>query len=118
VCFLRRGELVAARAAFLEALARVPQHPLAMVGMEIVGRPGGGKAGRRLEDGEAERLEARERGSMEGDGTVGAALVTVRDAEPPAASLRFEREMARAALLVDAGDVPGAVAILLAALRN
>lgn len=104
VCFLQRGDVGAARDAFTEALDRVPQHPLAMAGMEIVERRHGCAA-------------ARPHGAAI-PGLQGGTAARLHGAEPPAASLRFEREMANAALLVDAGDVPGAVAILLAALRN
>lgn len=92
VCLLRLDDRSAARAAFLEALERIPHHPLALAGLDI-----GGAA--------ADDLAA-----------VGTGAVARRRAAAPPASLRFEHEVARAARLVDTGDVSGAVAIIEAAL--
>jgi DNA-binding winged helix-turn-helix (wHTH) protein/Flp pilus assembly protein TadD len=91
-CHLIRGDLEAARAAFREALSRVPHHPLALAGSVIVGGRQGGKA---------PRPQADEATRRQGD-------------EP--SNLVFEREMANAALLADAGDVAAAVRLLDAAL--
>jgi hypothetical protein len=38
VCHVRLGDLPAARAAFEQALLRVPHHPLALAGLAIVAR--------------------------------------------------------------------------------
>jgi DNA-binding winged helix-turn-helix (wHTH) protein/tetratricopeptide (TPR) repeat protein len=91
---LQRGDLAAARAAFQQALARVAAHPLALAGLEIVERREGYEA-------------ARPRASSP---------QAVAGVSKPS-SLAFEHAMARAALLVDAGDVPAAADLLLAALR-
>jgi DNA-binding winged helix-turn-helix (wHTH) protein len=132
-CYLILDDLAAARASFLEALERVAHHPLALAGIEIIGRLGGsgleglGDEDRRLGGLGLEGLEEGSRleglgleGSRDGQsGVVGADLVSALDV--PSArheSLRFEREMAKAALLVHAGDVPAAVRLLDAALAE
>jgi len=97
-CFLRRGDLVAARDAFMRALDRVAEHPLAMAGLLIVERREG--IGHLLVSPSSSLVAALN--APRGDGQ----------------ALKFEHEMARAALLVEAGDVPGAVALLLAAIAS
>jgi DNA-binding winged helix-turn-helix (wHTH) protein/Flp pilus assembly protein TadD len=91
-CLLRRGDVPAARAAFTEALARVPQHPTARVGLALVGRRDGPHA--------AGRDAGMDAGISQ----------SAEDHEP--STLLFEREMARAAWLVDQGDAPGAAALI------
>ena len=91
-CHLLMGNLTAARAAFLEALARVAHHPLALAGIRIL-----------------EKREAAKPPSRHGS------VPTSPQATP--SSLAFEHEMASAALLVDDGDVEGAVGVLLSALK-
>lgn len=101
VCHLRLGDVTAARAAFGEARARVPGHPMAEAGMEILERRRGGPVAR-----------------LHGNSAACPHGATPPAAEPPAASLRFERAMATAGLLVDEGDVGAAVTMTLAALAE
>lgn len=110
VCYLLLGDLEAARAAFLQAIARIAHHPMAWAGMEILERREGHEAAR-----PQGYSGTRPQGDRAGRG-VGADLVSRDDPSSVGLSLRFEHEMARAALLVDAGDVSGAVKILYTAL--
>jgi hypothetical protein len=88
VCYLLRAQFAAARDAFGEALARVPLHPGARAGLHILSRRESGTTTR------PERME------IPADGT----------------PLHFERQMAQAALFVDAGDLTTAVRIVADAL--
>lgn len=81
---LRAGNHTAARAAFEDALTRVPGHPMAQAGLEILGN-------------------VDRRGVEHAFSSV---------------SMAFERAMAHAALRVQAGDVIGAVSIMVAALTD
>ncbi len=118
--FLRRGDLLAAREAFLQALKRIAQHPLAMAGLEIVeGREGTGKEGPVGQVGSVGSVGAVvDAGSTGAAGAIGAvdSIATVGGVGVMAPALAFERHMARAALLVEAGDVAAAVKLLVDAL--
>jgi tetratricopeptide (TPR) repeat protein len=92
-CHLLLGDLPAAQLAFLGAVRRIPHHPLAWIGLRIVG---------------ARRHE----------GDVCVLAWTPGVDGPRSASLVFEHEMARAAWLVDCGDVTGAVQLLRTALQS
>ena len=94
-----RDSLVAARAAFREALLRIAHHPMALAGLEIVDR--------------------RERAQSVGPDSPKPSSPQApkpTDERSKPLSLVFEHAIARAALLVDAGDVCGAVKIVEAAL--
>lgn len=91
--FHLNGDDESARAAFDEALARVPRHPMAMVGSAMV--------------------DLRRRGASAREGASHEWNVPTAGSSSP---LPFEVHMARAALRVAVGDVEGAVDIAAAAL--
>jgi len=97
-CHLRRGETSAARAAFEQAMARVPAHPMVRAGLVI------GSAG----------LKTGGSISQETGGSVESGAADLQVGPPSSVDHAF----ARAAWLVARGDAPTAAAIVDAALAS